>query len=546
MSEARGKILIVDDEESIRTLISRRLMADGYDCTLACNGEEALKTASAQDFDLVLSDIKMPGISGIEVLSQIVAEHPDTGVVMISAVADTQTAVEAMKLGAYDYVTKPFELDALSTRVEKALERKNLILENRDYKLRDAQEALQDSRKVFQGISEATQDAIIMLDSDGKATYWNKAAERMFGYTSQEIVGQDLHAAIAPPQYREAFQKAMGRFKLDGQGDAVGKTLEVTGLRRDGREFPVELSLSTVSIRGEWNAVGIVRDVTERRQAEGELRKYKEHLEELVAQRTAELESSQGQLLQSAKLAAIGELVSGVAHEVNNPLAAISMYSEILMDEIEDGVAKEHLGIVNAQAERAIAIVDNLLSFARKHTPNRAYASVNDSITSTVELRAYDLNLDNIKIALDLDPDLPRTMADFRQLQQVFLNLITNAEQALKQARGRGTITIGTQKTDGVIKISVADDGPGIPAGGLSRVFEPFYTTKDVGKGTGLGLSICHGIIQEHGGQIRVESTEGSGATFIIEMPIVAEDASDEDQKGEPVGSSPDPALAPE
>ncbi|MEE8372403.1 MAG: response regulator [Dehalococcoidia bacterium] len=544
MSEAKGKILVVDDEESIRTLISRRLMADGHDCTLACNGEEALKTVSTQDFDLVLSDIKMPGLSGLEVLSQIVVEHPDIGVVMISAVADTQTAVEAMKLGAYDYVTKPFELDALSTRVEKALERKILILENRDYKLRDAQEALQDSRKVFQGISEATQDAIIMLDSDGKTTYWNKAAERMFGYTSQEIVGQDLHAAIAPPQYHEAFQKTMGHFKLDGQGNAVGKTLELTGLRRDGREFPVELSLSTVRIRGEWSAVGIVRDVTERRQAEEELQTYKEHLEELVAQRTAELESSQGQLLQAAKLAAIGELVSGVAHEINNPLAAISMYTELLLDEVQDEGALERLRIVNAQAERAIAIVDNLLSFARKHAPKRAYASVNDSITSTVELRAYDLNLDNIKIALDLDPDLPGTMADFRQLQQVFLNLITNAEQALKQARGRGTITIGTQKTDGVIRISVADDGPGIPASALSRVFEPFYTTKDVGKGTGLGLSICHGIVQEHGGQIQVESTEGSGATFIIEMPIITKDAGDEDQRCVPAGSTPVPDLA--
>jgi len=290
----------------------------------------------------------------------------------------------------------------------------------------------------------------------------------------------------------------------------------------------------------------VIGSALERRQAEEELRKYKEHLEELVAQRTAELESSQGQLLQSAKLAAIGELVSGVAHEVNNPLAAISMYSELLMDEIEDGVAKEHLQIVNAQAERAVAIVENLLSFARKHEPKRSYISMNDSITSTVELRAYDLNLDNIQVVLDLDPDLPRTMTDFRQLQQVFLNLITNAEQALKQAHGRGTITIRTQKSDGVIKISVTDDGPGIPADVLSRIFEPFYTTKDVGKGTGLGLSICHGIIQEHGGQIRVESTEGSGATFTVEMPIVTEGASDEGQRCEPTGSTPDPDPAPE
>ncbi len=235
------------------------------------------------------------------------------------------------------------------------------------------------------------------------------------------------------------------------------------------------------------------------------------------------LEASQEQLLQSSKLAAIGELVSGVAHELNNPLAAISMATEMLEMMAEDQEGKECVGVIGAHIQRAIAIVGNLLSFARKHEPYRYCISINEAIKSTIELRAYELNLDGIEIVTDLAPDLPDTTADFNQLQQVFLNLVGNAEQAMKEAHGKGCISINSRVADGLIRVSFTDDGPGVPTHIKDRLFEPFFTTKEVGKGTGLGLSICYGIIEDHGGRIYVESGKGDGTTFVIELPIVHE-----------------------
>lgn len=234
------------------------------------------------------------------------------------------------------------------------------------------------------------------------------------------------------------------------------------------------------------------------------------------------LKVSQSQLYQSAKLAGIGELVSGVAHELNNPLAAILMYAELLREEVKDEGAIKHIEVLQKQTERATGIISNLLSFAHKHEPKKTRASINAAVTNSVELRTYEMSLNNTTISLDLDEALPETMVDSHQLQQVFLNLITNAEQAMVEVNGKGTISIRTRTLDGMILTTFSDDGPGIPADKLDRIFDPFFTTKDIGKGTGLGLSICYGIIKEHGGHIYVESVERKGATFTVELPVIS------------------------
>ncbi|MBM3132075.1 MAG: hypothetical protein FJZ95_03455, partial [Chloroflexi bacterium] len=261
------------------------------------------------------------------------------------------------------------------------------------------------------------------------------------------------------------------------------------------------------------------KEVEVRKKAEETLLKTNAQLRQTME----ELKSSQAQLLQSEKLAAIGELVSGVAHELNNPLMAISGYVELMQMYVEDQTAREDLQNLKSLSERATAVVKNLLSFARKQDPKRDYISVNEAIKGVVKLRSYELNLDNIEIVQELDPDLPKTMADFQQLQQVFLNLLVNAEQAMRDAHGKGKLVIKTQRIGETIRTTFTDDGPGIPRDIMNRIFEPFFTTKPVGKGTGLGLSICYGIIQEHHGQILATSKEGEGTTFTVELPVVAE-----------------------
>lgn len=262
----------------------------------------------------------------------------------------------------------------------------------------------------------------------------------------------------------------------------------------------------------------LVGNALERKLAEDRIRETNDELCRTLDQ----LKTSQAQLMQSEKMVAIGQLVSGVAHELNNPLMAISCLTELMLNYVEDEMAREDLQNLQRNTVRANTIVTNLLSFARKHEPQRKHISVNDSIQTVLNLRAYELNLDYIEIITDLDAALPNILADFQQLQQVFLNFLINAEQAMRAAHGRGTLLIRTEQVDEIIRITFNDSGPGIPVDVLDHIFEPFFTTKDVGKGTGLGLSICYGIIQEHNGQIYAESNESGGATFTVELPIMS------------------------
>jgi len=232
----------------------------------------------------------------------------------------------------------------------------------------------------------------------------------------------------------------------------------------------------------------------------------------------------QQQLIQSEKLSAIGELISGIAHELNNPLTGVMGYSQLLqLREDLDDRAKDNLLKINNLALRCQKIVQNLLSFARKQKPERTLSDINEILEKTVELRSYEMQVNNIQISRELDRHLPKTIADAHQLQQVFLNILTNGEQAMLETHGKGHIQICTrtnsQKTR--IFVEITDDGPGIPESHLTRIFDPFFTTKEVGKGTGLGLSLSYGMIKEHGGNIYARSGLGKGATFTIELPII-------------------------
>jgi CheY-like chemotaxis protein len=178
---------------------------------------------------------------------------------------------------------------------------------------------------------------------------------------------------------------------------------------------------------------------------------------------------------------------------------------------------------INEGAQRVAGIIERLLTFARQQKPHREYIDINEIINNTLALRAYHLKTNNIKVITQFDPDLPITIADGGQLQQVFLNLIVNSENEMKLAHSKGKLTIKTEKVNSAIKISFKDDGPGIPKENMDRIFDPFFTTREVGQGTGLGLSVCHGIITEHGGRIYAQSQLGKGATFIIELPMVTE-----------------------
>jgi two-component system NtrC family sensor kinase len=243
--------------------------------------------------------------------------------------------------------------------------------------------------------------------------------------------------------------------------------------------------------------------------------------------------SIQSKILQTEKLAALGQLVSGIAHELNNPLTSIMGYAQLLLGHgLADKPMAEAKRILQ-EAERARRIVKNLLFFASETTPERSPVDLNEVVERTLALRSYELKIENIAIATDLSPDLPRTMADPYQLQQVVLNLLVNAEQALLESRGHGTVKISTGYAGADrLALEVADDGPGMPTAVASRIFEPFFTTKPPGLGTGLGLSIVYGILHQHGGEISLDSRPGAGTRIRVELPLTA-----------PAGARPQPVA---
>jgi len=228
----------------------------------------------------------------------------------------------------------------------------------------------------------------------------------------------------------------------------------------------------------------------------------------------------QKELLLSSRLASIGELAAGVAHQINNPLTGVLGFSQRLLKKSTDQETKQYLKRIYTEAERAAKVVQNLLTFARRRQPHKQYSDINEILESAMELRAYELKTSNIELITNLAPKLPEIMLDFHQIQEVFLNIILNAEQAMTEANSGGKLTIKTEERKGYIRTTFTDDGPGIPAEHLDKIFDPFYTTKGEKGGTGLGLSVCHGIITGHGGKIYARSKPGKGATFFVELPL--------------------------
>jgi PAS domain S-box-containing protein len=360
-----------------------------------------------------------------------------------------------------------------------------------------AQETLARSEARYRNLFESASDAIATFDANGRFTTFNHAAEIISGYRREELLGQ----WFAPMLPDDELPKALAHF----QRALAGETglFETNFYRKDGDVRTIQVTYSTPQLDEE--VLCVIRDVTDQKML-------------------------QEQLIQSEKMSAIGQLVSGVAHELNNPLAGISAFAQLLLSEKrfppDQRTAAE---MIYAEARRASRIVQNLLTFARQHKPERTPTLVNQVLDDTLELRGYELRVRGIDVQRDYDEQVPESMADAHQLQQVFLNLITNAEQAMERAeRDQQRLTVRTRRSGEIIRIEVEDTGPGIPPNLLERIFNPFFTTKPTGSGTGLGLSISLGIVREHEGRIWAENAPHGGARFVIELPIVAPRATGE------------------
>jgi len=334
--------------------------------------------------------------------------------------------------------------------------------------------------------------AIVGTDNNSIITSWNKGAETIFGYKSEEIIGKSSQILIPDDlkiQRNELLSEALRKGILE---EINTERITVAGTR-------IHVKITYTVIKDEKGKIIGLAHIIRNIEKEIEL---------------------QRQLIQSEKLSTMGQLVSGVAHELNNPLTGIIGFSELLMLEADKSIYKD-LKRIQEEAARARRIVQNLLSFARMHKPEKTKIDINGIIKNVLELKSYEMRVDNIEIKCNLDQNLPVTMGDPHQLQQVFLNIINNAHQAVTSASRSGVMNIKTYKKEASIIIEFSDTGPGISKENLTRIFDPFFTTKEVGKGTGLGLSLSYGIIKDHGGTIHAVSEEGQGAIFTIALPII-------------------------
>ena len=388
-----GNLLIIEDEQRLRNNLKLLLMAEGYTVATAADGQEGIELLKQEPFDIVITDIMMGDVNGFQIMEYLSTHTPDILIIIITGYASTESAVEALRQGAYDYITKPFEIEMIQISIARALEKVQLKREISRY---------------MDELEQRVVDRTVELQDTNKR----------------------LHASLS------------------------------------------------------------------------------------------ELKSTQEQLIQTEKLSALGELISGFAHELNNPLTSVLGYSEMaaMSSECPDDI-RSMLDLTFQEAKRCHQIVNNLLGFARKRQPEKQPLDINEVCRKTLYLLSYQFQVNNVTTVVQFDETIPLTMADEPQLQQVLVNIMSNAYQVMAAHQNGGELTVTTAHEDDAISISITDTGPGIPPEHVQRIFDPFFTTKQ--GGTGLGMSLSYGLIKEHGGDLTAISSPGEGATFTMTLPIV-------------------------
>jgi PAS domain S-box-containing protein len=365
--------------------------------------------------------------------------------------------------------------------------------------LDQALQSLQESEAKFRAIASTAADGLVVLDNHGSITYWNHTAENMFGYTPEEALGRELHLLIAPRSYHEHYRRGFEQFIATGKGPAIGHTLDFTAVRKDGSSFPIEVSTSAIKLHGVWHAVGIIRDISERKKTETELMKLE-------------------------KLDSLGILAGGIAHDFNNLLTVI--LGSISLAQLDangsDSLCRRLSDGENAVL-RARDLTQQLLTFAKGGAPVRKTASIRDIVK---EASGFSLSGSNVKCVFAFDEDLKPAEIDAGQIGQVIHNLVINAVQAMPEGGTLRVICENAAVQGGSIlplrpgpyvRISVQDEGMGIPEALLPKIFDPYFTTKP--KGSGLGLATSYSIIKKHDGHINVESRPGAGSVFRVYIP---------------------------
>ncbi len=378
-----------------------------------------------------------------------------------------------------------------------------------------AEAALRESDERLRAITGAARNAMIMMDDSGLVTFWNSAAESTFGYAATEVLGRELHEFLVPKRFRAAYAAAFGQFCATGQGGMVGKTVELAATRKDGTEIPAELSLSAIKTGDKWHAVGIVRDITQRNQSQ------------------AQLEQKNVELTQLNELKS--RLLDMVDHDLRNRLTVVNAASSFLLGDssrlLPEEKRRDFMRRINANGEFMIKLIDELLDMAKIESGRLDLELVIGDLCGLIEknLTTNRMLAGKKNVRLDFAPesDMPPLRFDRSRIEQVMNNLISNA---LEFSASGTAVTVQASRVNGTVVVSIRDQGPGIPAEELDKLFKPFGRTtvrSTAGeKSTGLGLAICRKIIEGHHGRIWAESEVGKGSSFSFWLPVADENKS--------------------
>jgi len=543
-------LLIIDDDPTVRYTLKKILELHGYIVSVTGTGAEALRFVSSNQPDIAFIDMMLPDTWGTELVKDLKKIHPGLLCIIITDDSSTDAVIDALYQGVEGYFQKPLDMEIILSKLEALLEKKRL--QEEILRLNEL------PRVILDGINESI--AIINI-KDFSIVSANKVFIRKTGLTEDEVIGSpcyvvthDLNAPCAGPEHTCPIKVAL----------ATGSHAETEHVHYDslGKKSYVEITVSPIKDKT-GNVVQVIhvsRDITRKKELEISLQKERLLLGKTnrqLKQAYNELKQTQSQVVQKEKMASIGQLAAGIAHEINNPmgfissnLASLDKYLEkltqfiafqdtviaglpnekalselqdkrkklkidYLIKDIPDLIAESRDG-----AERVSIIVQNLKNFSRVDNNEIELTSINDCLDTTLNIIHNELKY-KAEISKEYG-DLPQVKGSAQQLNQVFMNILVNAAQAIQK---KGAISIRTWREENNVLVSIADTGCGIPQQDLSRIFDPFFTTKEVGNGTGLGMSITYDIIKKHNGTITVESEVGKGTTFTVSLPVAEEAA---------------------
>jgi len=498
------KILIIDDEEGNVRVLSMSLRSDGYDVVTAYSGEEGLDVFNQESPDIVLTDLRMPGLSGLDILKNVKESSPETEVIIITGHGDIDSAIEALQYGASDFINKPIREEGLSIALKRAKEKIDIRFKLKEYTenlenvVKEATDEIWRKSNFQIKLIRSSNDGIVATDSQWKVVIYNPEAERIFGYPPSEVIGKMSIADLYPPEITDIFMKGTGT-KKSVRGLPWIETLI---LKRNGESIPARFSGSLLYEKGKvMGSVAFFQDLREIKQLEKEL-------------------------VRSESLAAVGETVAGLAHYIKNILIGLeggSYVVDVGLDKNDTDKLRTGWQSIQRNIGRISDLVFDLLTYSKKREPESQNCFPNEIANDVVELVEKRARENNIRISKEFDLSIDEVTMDPRTVHRSLLNLVTNAIDACLFDEDTGKnweICVKTVRENGnIIRFEVQDNGSGMAQEVEDKLFSSFFSTKG-GRGTGLGLLVTKKLIEEHKGTIEFTSLPGKGTTFILRLPF--------------------------